>query len=55
VISVSASIISLIIYRPQPGASAVLAYVASFSQVIITLLLVECVEQTAQAGSIGGV
>lgn len=54
-ISVLASIISLGIYRSQSGESAVLAYVASFTQVVNTLLLIECVEEAVQAGSIGGV
>ena len=47
-------IYALGIYCNQLGVSAVLAFVASFSEVITTLLLIECVEEAVQVGSIGG-
>ena len=52
--SVLASIISIGVYPNQPTMSLLLGYGASFSQIIVTVLLVECVEKAVKAGSIGG-
>jgi hypothetical protein len=52
---VLAAIVSLSIYDNQSKASVMLGYVTNFAQVINTLLLIECVEEAAQAGSIGGI
>jgi hypothetical protein len=54
-ISVLAAIVSLGIYQSQSKASVMLGYVTNFAQVINTSLLIECVEEAAQAGSIGGI
>lgn len=53
--SALASIASVGIYPSRQSVSAILAYGASFAQVVVTLLLVECVEKAVQDGSIGGV
>ena len=51
--SAVASISSLAVYVSQPSASLVFGYAAGFGQVVGTLLLVECVEKTVNAGVIG--
>jgi len=55
VISVLAAVIPVGIGQRQSKASIMLGYVTNFAQVVNTLLLVGCVEEAAQAGSIGGI
>ena len=48
-------ILSPAMYHRSPAADMMLSCVSSFVQIVCSLLLVECVEETVKAGSIGGI
>ena len=52
--SAIASVVSFAVYPSQPITSLIFGFGASFTQVVGTLLLVECVEKAVNAGVIGG-
>jgi hypothetical protein len=54
-ISFLTSILCPAVYYRFPATATILSCVSSFSQVVCSLLLVECVEEAVKAGSIGGV